>query len=160
MRIPDWIYHTVIGASVVCILAAVVFYFVLTVRPAYGWSVAALSGTFENVDNLAFDPDGSLYATLKSKRNGQLIRILPGKTETLLAGLHNPDGLYHRRDYLYVTEEKKRDSRVISINLNNGETAVLAKLNRAFRETFFEELIEAACIVIDKNKLYQSSLTH
>lgn len=129
MKKLKWSHITVALALVVFLSAVTVYYFVFTVRAFHGWSFTVFPGSFKKVDQLVFGPDGSLYASLGSRRTGSVIQILSGKVETLLAGLNRPNGLYYRGDYLFVTEEDP-GGRVIRFDLRSRETKVFATLNR------------------------------
>jgi len=60
----------------------------------------------EEVSALAFDGNGSLYATLEKRQGqGQLVHIRQGQTNKLLDDMDKPDGILLRGNTLYITNE-------------------------------------------------------
>lgn len=100
------------------------------VQPGKGWRYSVHQTDLTEVDNLAYAPDGALYATLELARGeGRLVRVHKGRVDTLASGLNRPDGLLLRGKQLYVTEEVA-EGRVLRFDLaGGGEPQVLATLH-------------------------------
>lgn len=94
-----------------------------------GWTYAIVAEDLPAVDNLAFDADGTLYATLELAREGRLVRLIAGRPQTVLGGLDRADGLRIRGSRAYLTEEVF-DGRVLELDLKTGKTRTLARLQR------------------------------
>lgn len=96
-------------------------------RAAAGWSYAIVATDLPAVDNLAFDAEGSLYATLELAREGRLVRLDGGRARTVLGGLDRADGLRIAGRRAYVTEEVM-NGRVLEVDLRSGSARTLARL--------------------------------
>jgi hypothetical protein len=99
-----------------------------SVSAVRGWRFAVYHDKLPGIDNLV-KADGTLYATrVGANGQGQVIKIVKGKVETLIDGLNNPNGLEVRGRWLYVTEEMA-EGRVIEHDLCSGKRRDLATLN-------------------------------
>lgn len=74
--------------------------------PAGGIDCSVHASGLEKVSALAFDADGSLFATLeKGAGQGELVRLGDSGSEPVLRGLNKPDGLLFLAGSLYITNE-------------------------------------------------------
>lgn len=96
-------------------------------RAAAGWTYAIVVEDVPAVDNLAFDGEGALYATLERAREGRLVRLDVGRPHTVLGDLDRADGLSIRGTRAYVTEEVM-NGRVLEVVLPTGRVRTLARL--------------------------------
>jgi sugar lactone lactonase YvrE len=97
-------------------------------QPGKGWRYQVYAQDLPGVDNLAFGPDGALYATLElDNGQGKVVRILDGQATTVLEGLNRPDGLFVHGQLLYITEEVPY-GRVLELDLSTGRLRTLAEL--------------------------------
>ncbi len=98
---------------------------------AEGWRAQVLVRGLPQVDNLALDAQGRLYATLeKYDGAGRLIRLDTHGITVLLDKLNKPDGLAISGNQLLLTEEIT-NGRIIRYDLSDGSHTVLARLDHA-----------------------------
>lgn len=94
-----------------------------------GWTYEVFAKGLLRVDNIVFDEQGVLYATLEIPLVGRVIAIENGDSESVIKKLDLSDGLAIDGENLYVDEEIM-NGRVIQFNLKTREQRVITRLNK------------------------------
>ncbi|MBI5137234.1 MAG: hypothetical protein HZA24_07845 [Nitrospirae bacterium] len=93
------------------------------VQPAPGWQFRVVTEGLPQVDNLAYGPDGAVYAT-QELDPGRVVRLDRDGATVVLGALQRPDGLLIRGGHLFVTEEIAA-GRVMVMGLASGRATTL-----------------------------------